>query len=138
MFDIGWGDFLVLVVAALFVLGPDRLPGAAAVAGRTVRQVREYVGKAQEQLRSEVGSNLGTDFDELRKPLQDLRRLRNVDPRGMITKHLLDATGGYDPRDDLRIDLPGKPIPDFPVPAPAVVQRPLGVGESAPFDVDAT
>jgi sec-independent protein translocase protein TatB len=126
MFDIGWGDFLVLILAALFILGPDRLPAAASGLARTVHQVRKYVGTAQEQLRSEVG-----DLEELRKPLQDLRRLRNVDPRSMITKHLLDATGGYDPREDLRIDLPDmRPTP--------VAQHPLGVGESAPFDTDAT
>jgi sec-independent protein translocase protein TatB len=127
MLDIGWGDFLVLILAALFVLGPERLPGAASWLGRTVRQVREYVSGAQEQLRSEVGG----DFEEFRKPLQELRRLRNADPRSMITKHLLDATGGYDPRDDLRIDLPDTRS----VPA---VQRPLAAGESAPFDADAT
>jgi sec-independent protein translocase protein TatB len=126
MFDIGWGDFLVLILAALFILGPDRLPAAASGLARTVHQVRKYVGTAQEQLRSEVG-----DLEELRKPLQDLRRLRNVDPRSMITKHLLDATGGYDPREDLRIDLPDM----RPTPVP---QYPLGVGESAPFDTDAT
>jgi sec-independent protein translocase protein TatB len=67
--------------------------GCGSSGGRTVRQVREYAGGAQERLRSEVG----TDFEELRKPLQDLRKLRNVDPRAMLTKHLLDATGGYDP-----------------------------------------
>ena len=127
MLDIGWGDFLVLVLAALFVLGPDRLPGAASWLGRTVRQVRQYASGAQERLQSEVG----TDFEELRKPLQDLRKLRNVDPRAMITKHLLDATGGYDPRADLRIDLPDLRLTP-------VAQQPLAVGESAPFDTDAT
>ncbi|HEX5404181.1 MAG TPA: Sec-independent protein translocase protein TatB [Pseudonocardiaceae bacterium] len=127
MLDIGWGDFLVLVLAALFILGPERLPGAASWLGSTVRQVRDYASGAQDKLRSEVG----TDFDELRKPLRDLRKLRNADPRSMITKHLLDATGGYDPRDDLRIDMPDtRPV--------HVVQRPLAVGESAPFDADAT
>jgi sec-independent protein translocase protein TatB len=105
MFDIGWGDFLVLILAALFILGPERLPGAASALGRTVRQARQYASKAQEQLRSELGS----DFDELREPLADLRRLRDINPRQTITRHLLDATGGYDPREDLRVDLRGDP-----------------------------
>ena len=65
MFNIGWAEFLVLVVAGLFVFGPERLPEAAAWLGRTVRQVREYATGAREQLRSE----LGPEFDELRKPL---------------------------------------------------------------------
>src|SRR5437588_3192273 len=100
MFDISWPEFFVLVVAGLFILGPERLPGAAAWLGRTVRQVRDYATGAREQLKSE----LGPEFDELRKPLEDLRSLRNFDPRRAVTQHLLDATGGYDPRDDLRLD----------------------------------
>lgn len=142
MFDISWGEFVVLIIAGLFILGPERLPGAAAWLGRTVRQVRDYASGAREQLRSE----LGPEFDELRKPLEDLRTLRNFDPRRAVTKHLLDATGGYDPRDDLKLDLPGlngsngangvKPN-GFPAANPAG-QRPLAPGEAPPFDPDAT
>jgi sec-independent protein translocase protein TatB len=146
MFDISWGEFLVLIVAGLFILGPERLPGAAAWLGRTVRQVREYASGAREQLRSE----LGPEFDELRKPLEDLRGLRNFDPKRALSKHLLDATGGYDPRDDLKVDLPGmngftssngsngvKPN-GYPAPNSPAQQRPLDPGERPPFDTDAT
>ncbi|HEY0806456.1 MAG TPA: Sec-independent protein translocase protein TatB [Pseudonocardiaceae bacterium] len=140
MFNISWGEFVVLIVAGLFILGPERLPGAAAWLGKTVRQVREYASGAREQLQSE----LGPEFDELRKPLEDLRSLRNFDPKRAITKHLLDATGGYDPRDDLRVDIPGfngtngtKPN-GFPAPSSPAQQRPLSPGERPPFDPDAT
>src|SRR5437879_13814462 len=103
MFNISWGEFAVLIVAGLFILGPERLPGAAAWLGKTVRQVREYASGAREQLRSE----LGPEFDDLRNALEDLRALRSFDPKRAITQHLLDATGGYDPPDALRTDLPG-------------------------------
>lgn len=149
MLDISWPEFMVLIVAGLFILGPERLPGAAAWLGRTVRQVREYASGAREQLRSE----LGPEFDELRKPLEDLRTLRNFDPKRAVTKHLLDATGGYDPRDDLKVDIPGfngttgtngangangtKPN-GYPAPTSPAQQRPLSPGEQPPFDPDAT
>jgi sec-independent protein translocase protein TatB len=140
MFDISWGEFVVLIIAGLFILGPERLPGAASWLGKTVRQVREYASGAREQLRSE----LGPEFDELRKPLEDLRSLRNFDPRRTVTKHLLDATGGYDPRDDLKLELPGlngsngvKPN-GFPAATNPTDQRPLAPGEAPPFDPDAT
>ena len=97
MFDISWPEFLVLIVAGLFILGPERLPGAAAWLGRTARQVRDYASGAQQQLRKE----LGPEIDELRKPLHDLQQLRNLDPRRAVSRTLLDATGGYDPRGDL-------------------------------------
>src|SRR5262245_46111198 len=97
MFDISWGEFGILIVAGLFILGPERLPGAAAWLGRTVRQIREYASGATEHLKSE----LGPEFDELRKPLEDLRNLRTFDPKRVVTQHLLDATGGYDPSKDI-------------------------------------
>lgn len=132
MFDIGWGEFLVLVLAALFILGPERLPGAARWLGRTVRHLREYATGAHDQLKSE----LGPDFEELRKPLDDLRQLRDFDPRHTIRRHLLDATGGYDPLDELRRDSL-KPN-GYPRPNRSDQQRPLTAGERPPFDPDAT
>lgn len=85
MFDsVGWGEILVLVIAGLFILGPERLPEAAAWLGRTIRQVRNYATGATEQLRGEFG----TDFDEIRKPLEELRSLRNFNPRTAATNML--------------------------------------------------
>ncbi|MGH3436153.1 MAG: Sec-independent protein translocase protein TatB [Sciscionella sp.] len=139
--SIGWGEVLVLVVAGLFILGPERLPGAAAWLGRTVRQVREYATGAREQLRSEFGQ----EFEELRKPLEDLRSLRDLDPRRALKQHLLD---GYDPiedlkrfdmRDELRLNgdsLKGEKPNGYPM-APSAGRK-LEPGERPPFDPDAT
>jgi sec-independent protein translocase protein TatB len=87
VFDsVGWGEILVLIVAGLFILGPERLPGAAAWVGKSIRQVREYATGAREQLRNE----LGPEFDELRKPLEELRGLRNFNPRAAATRAFFD------------------------------------------------
>jgi sec-independent protein translocase protein TatB len=122
MFDsIGWGEILVLVVAGLFILGPERLPSAAAWLGRTVRQVREYATGARDQLRAE----LGPDFDELRKPLEDLRGLRDLNPRRMVSRHLFDDDADVKPN-------------GFPTALPQPPARPLAPGERPPIDPDAT
>jgi sec-independent protein translocase protein TatB len=157
MLDISWADFLVLIVAGLFILGPERLPGAARWLGKTVRQVREYATGARDQLQSE----LGPEFEEFRKPLQDLSKLRNFDPKRVVTQHLLDATGGYDPREDLRVNginvtngsngnngnngtngsngiKPNGFSGVTSQPAGQPQQRPLSPGERPPFDPDAT
>lgn len=128
MFEsIGWAEILVLVVAGLFILGPERLPAAAAWLGRSVRKVREYASGAREQLRNEMGD----DFDELRKPLQDLQQLRNFDPRRAVTKHLFED-----------IDVPNggtKPNGHTPAPAtPAPREDPKPSTGEAKFDPDAT
>ena len=131
MFDsIGWGEILVLVVAGLFVLGPERLPSAAAWLGRTVRQVREYATGAREQLRSE----LGPEFDELRKPLEDLRSVRDLNPRRMVTRHLLDDLDDVDVKPNgYTVPPPVSPTPPGPPPT-----QPLTPGERPPIDPDAT
>jgi sec-independent protein translocase protein TatB len=123
MLDIGWGDFLVLVLAGLFILGPERLPGAASWLGRTVKQVREYATGAQEQMRSELG-----DFEELRKPLQELREplqqlrgLRNLDPKRAVNDYFRDT-----------------PATVAPAVSGQAGHRPLDSGEDAPYDQDAT
>jgi sec-independent protein translocase protein TatB len=123
VFDsIGWGEILVLVVAGLFILGPERLPSAAAWLGRTVRQVRDYASGAREQLRGE----LGPEFDELRKPLEELRELRNFNPRTAVRRTLFD-------------DPPPSPRPNgqAPPPPPPVPQT-LAKNERPPIDPDAT
>ena len=133
MFDsIGWGEILVLIVAGLFILGPERLPEAAAWLGRTIRQVKEYATGARDQLRSEIGP----EFDELRKPLEELRGLRNFNPRTAATRALFDDTppakpNGFAPGAP---DLVKKPQP-HPATTPPVS---LAKGERPPIDPDAT
>ncbi len=86
MFDsIGWGEVLVLVVAALFILGPERLPDAAAWLGRTIHRARSFASGATAQLREE----LGPEFDDLRRPVAELRGMRGHDPRRMAVDALL-------------------------------------------------
>lgn len=95
MFDsIGWGEILVLLVAGLFIFGPERLPQAASWLGKTVRRARDYADGAREQLHTEFGAEL----DELREPLAQLRSLRRMDPKRALSHHLLDD---YDPTGDL-------------------------------------
>ena len=44
MFDsIGWGEIAVLALAALFIFGPDRLPGLAKEAAQGLKRVREAI-----------------------------------------------------------------------------------------------
>jgi sec-independent protein translocase protein TatB len=132
--SVGWGEILVLIVAGLFILGPERLPSAAAWLGKTSRQVREYATGARDQLRRE----LGPEFDELRKPLEDLKGLRDFNPRTAVRRTLFD-------------DDPDEPAPVKPngyaatngastgAATPAgLTPATLTPGERPPIDPDAT
>lgn len=132
--NVGWGEMLLLVVAGLVILGPERLPGAIRWTSGAVRQVREYLSGATSQLRQD----LGPEFEDLREPLSELQKLRGMTPRAALTKHLLDGddsflTGNFDkPVKPVSPDAP-KPAPD-PTPPPTGSEPPTG----ARFDSDAT
>ena len=76
MFDIGLGELLVLGLLALLVFGPDKLPGAAASAGRFVAKARETAGAARAQL---------GDSADLSSVTQDLQSLADLHPKRMLS-----------------------------------------------------
>ncbi|TCO52301.1 twin-arginine translocase TatA/TatE family subunit [Actinocrispum wychmicini] len=112
MVNLSLEHMLILLLAALFILGPDRLPGAARTIGRTIRKVREYATTTRDQLKSEMGP----EFDELRRPLQDLAALRSFNPRSAVTNYLFDDTTAKTP----------------------TVPQPTAPSERAPVDLEAT
>jgi len=81
VFDsIGWGEIVVLALAALFIFGPDRLPSLAKDAATGLKKVREAVTGVRGQLHD----TLGDDFDHLR----DID-LRQYHPKTFIKSQLL-------------------------------------------------
>src|SRR5690349_11880260 len=124
---------LVLVIAGLVILGPERLPGAIRWASNAVRQAREYLSGATSQLRQD----LGPEFEDLREPLSELQKLRGMTPRAALTKHLLD---GDDSIFTGKFDTPG--TPEKPQTPPEKPQSGPGPTDASPgatrFDPDAT
>ena len=132
-------ELLVLAIVGLIVLGPDRLPGIARDAARMIRTLRDLATGARTQLRDELGPELA-----------ELQELRNLNPRTALQRAILgdeDLRSGF--RDDLRDMEPRRVVDDAMRDEPAETpvsmrktqvpeQRPLGRGETAPFDTDAT
>ena len=111
MFGVGLPEFAVIFVVAILVFGPDRLPEFARQAGRFLRQVRRFAQSARDDLRSE----LGPEFADL--------ELRDLDPRQVVRKHILEAMD-EEPEEGTVPVRPGL--------------RPLERGERPPYDADAT
>ena len=82
--SIGWGEVVVLALAALFIFGPERLPSLAREAADALRRLRG----ALTELRGQVGETLGEDMAPLRD--LDLRRYR---PRTFLRDQLLGEGG---------------------------------------------
>ena len=83
MFDINGWEFVILVVAALLVIGPDRMPEYSAKLAKLVRQVRGMADTAKVQLREQMGP----DFDDVDWKQYDPRQ---YDPRRIVREALLD------------------------------------------------
>lgn len=124
--NVGWGEILVLVVLGLVILGPERLPGAIRWTAGALRQARDYVTNATDQLREEIGP----EFEDLRAPLSELQKLRAMTPRAALTRHLLDG-------DDSLFTAAGA-LAAQPLAAPSVPAEVYQPGAAAPFDTDAT
>ncbi|GAA5077132.1 sec-independent protein translocase protein TatB [Thermocatellispora tengchongensis] len=123
MFGLGWFEVVALVVIALLVFGPEKLPQAAAQAGRTLRQLRRMANSAKADLQAGLGPEFA-NFDPA-----------DLNPKTFVRKHLLD-----DLEDDWndtsrahnREVLNGSVATD-PEPIPE-----LGYGEIPPYDTEAT
>ncbi|MGW0804355.1 sec-independent translocase [Nonomuraea sp. NPDC002799] len=120
MFGLGWLEVGALIVIALLVFGPDKLPQAASQAGRTLRNLRRMANTARDDLRAGLGPEF-SNFDPT-----------DLNPRNFVRKHLLD---------DLEDDWNDKPKTLEPVVAAPYVPEPvdeLGYGELPPYDSEAT
>ena len=64
MFDVGFGEILLIAVVALLVLGPERLPKAARFAGLWVRRARAQWYSVKAELENELAD------EELKRSLK--------------------------------------------------------------------
>ncbi len=121
MMDVGWGELLLLAVVALLIFGPDKLPKAAADAGRMVRKLRELASTAQKDLSPDL------DMEGLKN---DLRSVADLHPKRIMSSALSDVTS---PSTQAKAATPRSSAPGQGSPAPSSPS-----GSSARLDPDAT
>jgi sec-independent protein translocase protein TatB len=113
MFDIGFSELLIIAVVALLVLGPERLPRAARIAGMWVRRARAQWYSVQADLERELAQeeynrSVGQPLMELQATLaEQARELRKG----------IEATGN-------RIDPAATPPDDGAFPTPTPIEAP--------------
>lgn len=69
MFGMGMGELLLILVVALLVVGPDKLPDAARKIGKGIRDFRKHTHDLQSTI--EQDENLGDAMRELKSALRD-------------------------------------------------------------------
>lgn len=80
MLGMGIPEIGLIMVVALLLFGPDKLPGLAKQAAGFVRTVRQMADNAKQDL----GRELGEDFSDL--------DLRSLDPREIVRRNFLEDT----------------------------------------------
>ena len=79
MFGIGGGEFIALILLALVLVGPDKLPQFSVDSARFIRKVRDLAQNATKDLRE----NLGPGYEDL--------KVTDLHPKKFISKHINDA-----------------------------------------------
>jgi sec-independent protein translocase protein TatB len=116
VFDINPLEMVALVILAIILFGPDRLPKVAADAGRMLRQFREFTQTA----RADLSRELGPEFRDL--------NLEDLNPRTLARKNLLGNGSLLDDNFDLG---------ELPVTRTRSQDR-LQAGELPPYDPETT
>jgi len=65
VFDIGFSELLVVFVVGLLVLGPERLPHAAKMAGLWVRKIKRSINSVQREINAQL------DQEELQQKISE-------------------------------------------------------------------
>jgi sec-independent protein translocase protein TatB len=106
--SLGWPEMVTLLVVALLIFGPDKLPAVAKDAAQMLRTVRNMAKDARSQIKTELGPEF-SDFD-----------LDSLNPRSFVQKNLFGDDDDDDPGQAKRPQRPASRVN----------------GEQAPYDPD--
>ena len=87
MFDFGFGEVIGLVVLALLLVGPERMPRVASDLAKMIRKVRSLNDTAT----AEIRENLGPGFEDL-KPA-------DLNPKTFIKRHVASVLDEEDEKE---------------------------------------
>jgi sec-independent protein translocase protein TatB len=138
MFDIGWGEFLVIGIVALIAIGPKELPTVLRTVGQWVTKLRrmasEFQSQFQEAIREAEMADLKKEVDEM---TEKATSYAHFDPIGDIRKEIENISA------DKPAETPAAPAASTPAaessaaavtagePAPAAAPEPVPAPEPA-------
>jgi sec-independent protein translocase protein TatB len=139
LFDVGWGELVLIGVVALIVIGPKELPAVLRTFGQYMTKVRrmaaEFQSQFQEAMREAEMAELKQHFDAMQDAAKDIR---NFDPAATVRDQIEGAaaekppeaaqppTGAAAPATE---PVPSEsPVPAEPVPAAAGPSQPAPGG----------
>jgi sec-independent protein translocase protein TatB len=153
MFDIGWGELVVIGIVALIAIGPKELPTVLRTLGQYMGKVRrmasEFQGQFQEAMREAELAELKKQAEDLKNSVSDLGNsvsdLGNLDPldpladtKKQIESAFDDATTPELPKPQTPSAAESEPTPPstadvaLPEPAAPVSEKDFAAAEEPP------
>lgn len=84
MFEIGFWELALIAVIALIVLGPQRLPEAARIAGQWVGRVRVFITNVKDDLNHQLQAEELTELRRLKEELTQTRETLEESARDIV------------------------------------------------------
>jgi sec-independent protein translocase protein TatB len=117
MFDIGWGELVVIGIVALIAIGPKELPTVLRTLGQYMGKVRrmanEFQGQFQEAMREAEMADLKKHAEDIKSSLGDLA---NFNPMESTQK---DIESAFDAADKGTASEASAESPSVALPEPA-------------------
>ncbi|MDT0462791.1 sec-independent translocase [Streptomyces gibsoniae] len=143
--DIGPLELLTLVVLAVLVFGPDKLPKMIQDVTRTIRKIREFSESAKQDIRNELGPEFKDfEFEDL-NPKTFIRKQLDNDDLGLkeirngfdLKQEMAEVTDAVQGRESESSSGTSSPAAGGAVDMTKKPEKP-GPDERPPFDADAT
>jgi sec-independent protein translocase protein TatB len=129
MFGLGMGEIIVILVVALLVLGPDKLPEAAKSIGKTIRDLRRHTRDLQDTIEKDehIGGTVrelksalrGDDLSEFYPPRPRLPEKEKPIAQGAATPETPAAAPASEPATADAGAAAAAPEPPVPAPTPS-------------------
>jgi sec-independent protein translocase protein TatB len=138
MFDIGWGELVVIGVVALIAIGPKELPAVLRATGQWMGKIRRMANEFQDQFRDAMReaemADIKKSVDEMTNTASDFT---NFDPLGSVRKDIESAVGDAPTFDSKPSEPAAEPASTETPPAPQLASEPAPQPASEPAPQDA-
>jgi sec-independent protein translocase protein TatB len=139
MFDLSWGEVLIVGAVALIVIGPKELPKALRTVGQMAGKLRRMASDFQGQFNDAMRE---AELDEIRKQVASVNDAANFNPIQTVRDELKSAieskpaaAGGEDTVSTASATVPADPLAALPQPDLTPVGDPV-TAYAAPVSVD--
>ena len=105
MFDVGFLELVVIAAIGLFVIGPERLPGAIRAVAMWVGRVKYFISETRSEFEKQIGA------DDIRRELHNEQVMRSLEALKQSKQELEESIKGS--QNTIHPEKEPEDLPDF-------------------------